>query len=152
MYRSRQLSALLDRVGCFPSHYIDLTYNSVGTSSPSHSHGMRRASGPNPFTRGPSSGGVTLSCHDMGECLVCCLVLLYAIMMVFAVPIYDARRYGKSFYELVPEIDQLDRINRELPSGSCAVVAYTVNTWGSSTPINVSFNIKWVALLGVPPK
>jgi hypothetical protein len=73
-------------------------------------------------------------------------------MMVFAVPIYDARRYGKSFYELVPEIDQLDRINRELPSGSCAVVAYTANTWGASTPINVSFNIKWVALLGVPPK
>ncbi|KIM77372.1 hypothetical protein PILCRDRAFT_12013 [Piloderma croceum F 1598] len=102
-----------------------------GTSSPSNSRGMHRASGPNPFTRGPSSGGVTLNCHDI-------------------IPIYDARKYTQSFRKLVPDVDQLDRINRELPPGSCAVVAYTVNTWGASLPINVSFNIKWVMLLGIP--
>jgi hypothetical protein len=72
------------------------------------------------------------------------------ISIVLAVPIYDARKYNKSFYELVPEIDQLRLINRELPPGSCAVVAYTINTWGGSSPVNVSLNIKWVALLGVP--
>jgi hypothetical protein len=77
-------------------------------------------------------------------------VLSDVISIVLAVPIYDARRYNKSFYELVPEIDQLHPINRELPPGSCAVVAYTINTWGGPSPVNVSLNIKWVALLGVP--
>lgn len=71
-------------------------------------------------------------------------------LMVCTVPIYDARKYNKSFYELAPEVDQLNCINCELPPGSCAIVAYTVNTWGASIPINVSFNVKWVALLGVP--
>ncbi|KIM74689.1 hypothetical protein PILCRDRAFT_14243 [Piloderma croceum F 1598] len=79
-----------------------------GTPSSSNSRGVHCASGPNPFTRGPSSGGVTLNCHDI-------------------VPIYDARKYTQSFLKLVPDIDQLDRINRELPPGSCAIVAYTVN-------------------------
>ncbi|KIM78970.1 hypothetical protein PILCRDRAFT_10889 [Piloderma croceum F 1598] len=88
------------------------------TSSASNARNIRRASGPNPFTRGPSSGSSTLTAHDVG------------------------------FYDLVLEIDQLPWIKRELPVDSCAVVAYTVNTWG--TPINVSFNVKWVMLLGVP--
>jgi hypothetical protein len=70
--------------------------------------------------------------------------------MVCKVPIYDARKYTQSFRKLVSDIDQLDLVNRELPPGSCAVVAYTVNTWGASLPINVSFNIKWVTLLGIP--
>jgi hypothetical protein len=39
--------------------------------------------------------------------------------------------------------------NKELPDGSVVVVAYTVNTWGGP-PVNVSFNIKWVMLLGLP--
>jgi hypothetical protein len=72
----------------------------------------------------------------------------YAMLMDYQVPIYDARKCDKSFYELVPDVDQLPHINHELPAGSSAVVAYTANTWGS--PITVSFNIKWVMLLGVP--
>jgi hypothetical protein len=72
------------------------------------------------------------------------------MMMVCKVPIYDAHKWDKSFYELVPQVDQLNRINCELPAESCMVVAYTVNMWGASSPINVSFNIKWVMLLGVP--
>jgi len=75
---------------------------------------------------------------------------LHVVTAISAVPIYDARKLKveKSFYDLVLEIDQLPRINRELPVDSCAVVAYTVNTWG--TPINVLFNIKWAMLLGIP--
>jgi hypothetical protein len=85
--------------------------------------------------------------------LVRSLLLFDAILhlnSISAVPIYDARKlkFEKSFYELVLEVDQLPRISRELPVDSCAVVAYTVNTWG--TPINVSFNIKWAMLLGIP--
>jgi hypothetical protein len=66
-----------------------------------------------------------------------------------SVPIYDARKVDSEFYQLVLDVDKLKRINSEIPSGSCAVVAYTVNTW-SRDPINVSFNIKWAMLLGVP--
>ncbi|KIM72506.1 hypothetical protein PILCRDRAFT_16086 [Piloderma croceum F 1598] len=108
-----------------------LTSPDHAASTASNSRNIRRASGPNPFTRGPSSSSSTLMAHDI-------------------VPIYDARKLKleKSFYELVLEVDQLPRISRELPVDSCAVVAYTVNTWG--TPINVSFNIKWAMLLGIP--
>jgi hypothetical protein len=43
---------------------------SAGTSSHSSSLGTCRASGPNPFTRGPSSGSAALSCHEVGELLL----------------------------------------------------------------------------------
>jgi hypothetical protein len=65
------------------------------------------------------------------------------------VPIYDARKVDSDFYELVLDVEKLRRINSEIPFGSCAVVAYTANTWGRE-PINISFNIKWAMLLGVP--
>jgi hypothetical protein len=54
------------------------------------------------------------------------------------------------FYELVLDVDKLPRVNREIPAGSCVVVAYTLNTWGRDLPINISFNIKWAMILGVP--
>jgi hypothetical protein len=57
----------------------------------------------------------------------------------------------ENFYDVVLNLEKLKRIHCELPSGSWAVVAYTVNTWGSQ-PVNVSFNIKWAMLLGVPAK
>jgi hypothetical protein len=79
----------------------------------------------------------------------CCVLFDgYAMLIDYQVPIYDAQKCDKSFYELVPDIDRLPHINCELPAGSSAVVAYMANTWGS--PITVSFNIKWVMLLGVP--
>jgi hypothetical protein len=56
------------------------------------------------------------------------------------------------FYDIVLNLDKLNHIHRELPPDSWAVVGYTVNTWGSSSPINVSFNIKWAMLLGIPRK
>jgi hypothetical protein len=54
-----------------------------------------------------------------------------------------------NFYDVVLNVQKLKRIHRELPADSWAVVAYTVNTWGSGLPINVSFNVKWAMLLGV---
>lgn len=66
------------------------------------------------------------------------------------VPIYDARKVDVNFYELLLNLDQLGRVNREVPTGSCVVVAYTLNTWGKTLPVNVSFNVKWVMVLGIP--
>ena len=66
------------------------------------------------------------------------------------VPIYDAQKVDTNFYDLVLDIEKLNHINHEIPAGSCAIVAYTLNTWGKATPIDVSFNVKWVMLLGLP--
>lgn len=70
-------------------------------------------------------------------------------MTICVVPIYDARKVDINFYDLVFNVEQLKRVNREIPVGSCVVVAYTVNTWGKTLPLNVSFNVKWVMVLGV---
>ena len=71
-------------------------------------------------------------------------------MTVLVVPIYDARKANTNFYDLVSNVEQLKCINREIPTGSCVVVTYTVNTWGKTGLVNVSFNVKWVMVLGVP--
>ena len=71
-------------------------------------------------------------------------------MTVNVVPIYDARKVDVNFYDLIFNIEQLKRVNREIPTRSCVVVAYTLNTWGKTPPTNVSFNVKWVMVLGVP--
>jgi hypothetical protein len=42
--------------------YMVPAYTYIAISSP----GMRRVSAPNPFTRGPSAGNMTHSCHDIG--------------------------------------------------------------------------------------
>jgi hypothetical protein len=70
--------------------------------------------------------------------------------MFLKVPIYDARKCDTGFYETVLDLEKLNRVGCEVPPGSCAVVAYTVNTWGKTAVLNVSFNIKWVMILGVP--
>ena len=44
----------------------------------------------------------------------------------------------------------MDRYHDDLPPGSVAVVGYTANTWGK--PVNISLNVKWVMLLGLPEK
>jgi hypothetical protein len=126
------------------------TYCSIVASSPSTVRGTRRPSGPNPFTRGPSTSNVTLSCHDIGESSTS--IIFNSFIIVCVVPVYDARKVDSNFYDLALGPSQLERVNREVPSGSCAVVAYTLNTWGKTHPINVSFNVKWVMVLGVPSK
>ena len=64
------------------------------------------------------------------------------------VPIYDARTKN-DFLKLLTDLDSMPRYIQELTTGSVAVVAYTVNTWGGPL-VNVSFNVKWVMLLGLP--
>jgi hypothetical protein len=113
--------------------------------------GVHHASGPNPFSRGPGGGGgLVLSAHDIGASYrtYCCITLT-----IVTVPIYDARKITNvDFYELVLDVDKLPRVNREIPAGSCVVVADTLNMWGRDSPINISFNIKWAMLLGVPSR
>ena len=70
---------------------------------------------------------------------------------IVAITIYDARKVDEPFYDVVLNLDKLNRIHREFLLDSWAVVGYTANTWGG-LPINVSFNIKWVMLLRVPGK
>jgi hypothetical protein len=65
-------------------------------------------------------------------------------------PSSDARKCDTGFYETVLDVDRLDRIRCEVPPGSCAVMAYTANTWRKNTTLNMSFNVKWVMILGVP--
>jgi len=127
-------------------------YLILATSSPSTfrgANGNRRPSGSSRFSRGP--GGSTspaLACHDIGKSFV-----NHPHFVLFngpTVPIYDARKHAGNFYELLTDLDRLKRFPAEVPSRSCAVVAYTVNTWGRENPVNVSFNIQWVMLLGIP--
>jgi hypothetical protein len=68
-----------------------------------------------------------------------------------AVPIYDARSISANFYEVVANLDELDQFRRDVPVGSCVVVGHTINTWQKdSNTKSVSFNVKWVMLLGTP--
>ncbi len=48
---------------------------------------------------------------------------------------------------MLADCDRMDRYSGNIPSGSVAAVGYTVNTWGA--PLNVSFNVKWVMLVGL---
>ena len=89
--------------------------------------------------------------HLLVTTQVCISIFLSSgrIFNVSLVPIYDARK-SAGFYETVSDIEKLNCIKCEVPPGSCVVVAYTLNTWGKSGPTNVSFNVRWVMLLGVP--
>jgi hypothetical protein len=69
-----------------------------------------------------------------------------------SVPIYNTRKYTGNFYELLADLDCLKCFPMEIPSHACAVVAYTVNTWGRGAPVNISFNIQWAMVLGIPGK
>jgi hypothetical protein len=70
---------------------------------------------------------------------------------LISVPVYDARNIELGIYNIINDVAQLPRVNVEIPSESCALVAYTVNTWGGGNDnlINVSFNIKWAVVLGM---
>jgi hypothetical protein len=130
-----------------------MVYLTSATSSPSTFRGAtgnHLPSGSNHFSRGPGGGGTSpaLACHDIGK-------LFdnhphFSLSNDPAVPIYDARKYTGNFYELLVDLDRLKRFPVELPPRSCAVVAYTVNTWGRGDPVNVSFNIWWAMVLGIP--
>jgi len=118
-------------------------------SSPSSSTLGRRVSAASSFSRGPAGHGSSgvLSCNDTGESYFIIIKIFCYGGWRLSVPIYDARN-ETNFLDMLSDCDRMDRYNRDLPSGSVAAVGYTVNTWG--TPVNVSFNVKWVMLLGLP--
>jgi hypothetical protein len=66
------------------------------------------------------------------------------------VPIYNARNATGSFQEVLKNLCKLPRYNTDIQPNSCAVIAYTINTWGKQDGgmVNVSFNVQWVMLLG----
>ncbi|KAJ7813787.1 hypothetical protein B0H14DRAFT_2604593 [Mycena olivaceomarginata] len=72
------------------------------------------------------------------------------------VPVYDVRFTG---FDASVDIDDLARIlpryEQEIPSNSCTAVAYTVSSYvkpsvGREDEQHLSFNIKWVVVLGEP--
>lgn len=59
------------------------------------------------------------------------------------VPIFDFR--GKTFdHDLLKNVEDSPKINRDLHDGSLAVVAYTANLFSENRP---GFNIMWCGLV-----
>lgn len=71
-----------------------------------------------------------------------------------AVPIFDAREAGSDFEDVLSKLRKLPRYPEDLPSGACAVVAYTVSTFNriNDDVPSVSFNIHWAMLLSLAGK
>jgi len=65
-------------------------------------------------------------------------------LMALSVPVYDARKKQTSSICWPTAID--GHYSGNIHPGLLAV-GYTVNTWGA--PLNVSFNVKWVMLVGL---
>jgi hypothetical protein len=65
------------------------------------------------------------------------------------VPIYDGRGVDADFVEVLDRLNTLPALREELPTNSCAVVGYTINTFNKSgDPIkSVSFNVQWAVRL-----
>jgi hypothetical protein len=62
---------------------------------------------------------------------------------VAIVGIFDFR--GQTFnLELLRDVDHAKKISQELPEGSLAVVAYTVNLYGEN---QLGFNVMWCGLV-----
>jgi hypothetical protein len=71
-----------------------------------------------------------------------------------AVPVYDARGVELNLDQEIDNLDSLplfEDFGGEIPSGSCALVGYTVTKFVSiKAGPSVSFNVQWLAVLGVP--
>ena len=68
-------------------------------------------------------------------------------------PIYDlsgVQEIPKDFREVLVNLDKYPEMNRDIPKGSCAVVAYTVNSFTKQNESlkNVSTNIHMAMYLG----
>jgi len=68
------------------------------------------------------------------------------------VPIYDARDIQDKFDHVLANLKDVPRYNKDIPSGSCAVVGYTANTFTKKDVDmpSVAFNIHWAILLALP--
>ena len=78
-------------------------------------------------------------------------------MIFLSVPVWNAvgdKTFG--FNDMIPKLlfdpKLLPRQCGEIPSGSCAVVGYTVNTFKkpNDTLKSVSFNVQFAIVLGTP--
>jgi hypothetical protein len=72
---------------------------------------------------------------------------------LFLVPIYDASELETdNFGEVLSGLKGLDQLDSDLPEGSCVVVGHTISTFmkKSIDQLNVSFNVHWVAVIGIP--
>ena len=68
------------------------------------------------------------------------------------VPIYNACYFNHDFTTALKRLDRLVRFSEDIPTGSCAVVGYTINTFtrADDSIKSVSFNIQWAMILGMP--
>jgi hypothetical protein len=115
---------------------------------------------PSPFTcTAPSSvkfgfnakDKVALSFHDIGMRLI--YLNIFIPLILSTVPIYDARKVRTDdFSEVLDRINEVPRLATDVPEGTCAVVAYTVNTYvkRDDTMKTVSLNIRWLMAMGLP--
>jgi hypothetical protein len=70
-------------------------------------------------------------------------------MKILIVPIYDGSNIKEQFSTVLSNIGNLSIIKSEIPSGTCVVVGYTVNTFTrrNDDMKSLSFNVQWVLVL-----
>ncbi|KAF8416926.1 hypothetical protein L210DRAFT_3511578 [Boletus edulis BED1] len=79
-----------------------------------------------------------------------------AIPATEQIPVYDFTSRIRPFdptIDLYPEKTNAPLYDRDIPEGSLALVAYTVNTYDRKTDLSaryLSFNVHWAALIGTP--
>jgi hypothetical protein len=67
---------------------------------------------------------------------------------IFSVPIYDAREHQFDYANDLEHMDSvLPRFEAEIPSGSFAVVGYTMSTYKKAANFHLSTNVQFVVLL-----
>jgi hypothetical protein len=71
--------------------------------------------------------------------------------MLLLVPVYDGRHTPFNFRGDLKDLAKiLPEFLDEVPIGSCALVAYTVNKYLAKGNWSLSFNVNWVVVLGIP--
>ena len=73
---------------------------------------------------------------------------------MIVVPIYDGRQKkidpNKDLPSLHEKLPVWKKGLEDIPVESLAAVGYTVNTFASGSSRQLSFNIQWVVVLGIP--
>jgi len=81
--------------------------------------------------------------------------VIYFYLLTFywltVVPIYDAHNLDVYFPDIISSLKNVPRFSEELPPGSCAVIAYTINTFDrrDESIVCTAFNVHWAMLLGL---
>ncbi|TEB19405.1 hypothetical protein FA13DRAFT_1646929 [Coprinellus micaceus] len=75
----------------------------------------------------------------------------YSLSFEEPVPAYDAREFSVDFNKDLGNLKSFPPWEGKIPVDSFVVVAYTVSVyWNDSKGWSVSFNLKWVMVLGTP--